>query len=523
MIFWLCVIVTIITVAVLISRSNGGSKGIIATYKPTPKPTYKPTPQPTYRPTPKPTYKPTPTSKPSAAYIAHHFSKNLFFELFFSLTVVFNCLLFACSRENSREHNHTSPSMEYLVSMFVTNTLVSDKSSSLPIPSPTSTIGPIVYIIFAVGDIITDCLFARQLCNLMAILSNRVNTMEEPLVDDVKEYNANYLFLCMCLTFLVLPVAVNQLLTFMSVGRIPVQNSNILVRFCNWVNDDNEAQKKIKTASAGYIIWTVANAKVHVIHNYLVSQWHFLDDNHQELLDTGGNYLLYREQVPDGQSPRKVSQFDIFDFYSECRRGLYDKVFLSLKWWWFYHNDSNDFRDMVGANYEACRVIQAAISPLYIVHYTLACTVYTAAMTLVAVIFTTTALLCVIVMMMSLLLIAIVYTMQALVAKAVVFIITLFLVIFVAVVNTVWYGIVFSNSELTYLVFNHNPKYYDIISEAGMWVEDVPQFIIQLAYSIYMYKTFGYNISNVQIGTYFSLPVHDFTYEFITNHSYSTY
>ena len=515
MLFGLLAIVITITVVVLVSRSNGGSKGIIKTYKPTPTPTYKPTYKPTPMPTYKPTYKPT---QPSAAYIAHHFSKNLFFELYFSLTVVFNCLLFACSRENSREPNHMSPSMEYLVSMFVTNTVVSDKSSSLPIPSPTLTIGPIVYIIFAVGDIITDCLFARQLYNLMAILSNRVNTMEEPLVDDVKEYNANYPFLCMCLTFLVLPVAVNQLLTFMSVGRIPVQNSNILVRFCNWVND-NEAQKKIETASASYIFWTVANAKVHVIHDYLVSQWHFVATCHQELQqDTAGNY---REHVPDGQSPGK--QFDPIDFYSECRRGLYDKVFSSVKWWWFYHNDSNDFRDMVGANYEACRVIQAAISPLYIVHYTVACTVYTAAMTLVAVIFTTTALLCIIIMMMSLLLIAIVYTMQALVAKAVVFIITLFLVIFVAVVNTVWYGIVFSNSELTYLVFNHNPKYYDIISEAGMWVEDVPQFIIQLAYSLYMYKTFGYNISNVQIGTYFSLPVHDFTYEFITNHSYSTY
>ena len=72
-------------------------------------------------------------------------------------------------------------------------------------------------------------------------------------------------------------------------------------------------------------------------------------------------------------------------------------------------------------------------------------------------------------------------------------------VLVLVVINTVWYGVVFSNSELTYLLFNHNPKYYELITESGMWVEDVPQFTIQLTYSLYMYKVYGYSLTTVQI------------------------
>ena len=72
-------------------------------------------------------------------------------------------------------------------------------------------------------------------------------------------------------------------------------------------------------------------------------------------------------------------------------------------------------------------------------------------------------------------------------------------VLVLAVINTVWYGVVFSNSELTYLLFNHNPIYYELITESGMWVEDVPQFTIQLTYSLYMYKVYGYSLTTVQI------------------------
>lgn len=73
------------------------------------------------------------------------------------------------------------------------------------------------------------------------------------------------------------------------------------------------------------------------------------------------------------------------------------------------------------------------------------------------------------------------------------------IVLVLAVINTVWYGVVFSNSELTYLLFNHNPKYYEVITESGMWVEDVPQFTIQLTYSLYMHKVYGYSLTTVQI------------------------
>ena len=72
-------------------------------------------------------------------------------------------------------------------------------------------------------------------------------------------------------------------------------------------------------------------------------------------------------------------------------------------------------------------------------------------------------------------------------------------VLVLAAINTVWFGVVFSNSELTYLLFNHNPKYYEVITESGMWVEDVPQFIIQLTYSLYMHDVYGYSLTTVQI------------------------
>ncbi len=72
-------------------------------------------------------------------------------------------------------------------------------------------------------------------------------------------------------------------------------------------------------------------------------------------------------------------------------------------------------------------------------------------------------------------------------------------VLVLAAINTVWYGVIFSNSELTYLLFNHNPKYYEVITETGMWVEDVPQFIIQLTYSLYMHDVYGYSLTTVQI------------------------
>lgn len=68
--------------------------------------------------------------------------------------------------------------------------------------------------------------------------------------------------------------------------------------------------------------------------------------------------------------------------------------------------------------------------------------------------------------------------------------------------NVVWYGVVFSNSEMTYLVFDHNPIYYDVITEAGMLVEDVPQFLIQLIYSLHMYTRFGHSVSSVQIASF---------------------
>jgi len=70
------------------------------------------------------------------------------------------------------------------------------------------------------------------------------------------------------------------------------------------------------------------------------------------------------------------------------------------------------------------------------------------------------------------------------------------------VINALWYGIVFSNSETTYLLLNHHPKYYDVITMTGMCVEDIPQLCIQITYSIHMKYKFGYSLTGIQIASF---------------------
>ena len=78
--------------------------------------------------------------------------------------------------------------------------------------------------------------------------------------------------------------------------------------------------------------------------------------------------------------------------------------------------------------------------------------------------------------------------------------VTSILVPITIVTNLFLYFMAFSNSELTYIFFGQ-PGYYFIMTCSGVWIEDIPQFLIQLAYSIMMIQ-FNHKVSVVQIASF---------------------
>ena len=78
--------------------------------------------------------------------------------------------------------------------------------------------------------------------------------------------------------------------------------------------------------------------------------------------------------------------------------------------------------------------------------------------------------------------------------------VTAILVPVTVMTNLLLYLVAFSNSELTYIFFGQ-PGCYFMMTCTGVWMEDVPQFLIQLAYSIMMIQ-FNHKISGVQIASF---------------------
>jgi hypothetical protein len=78
--------------------------------------------------------------------------------------------------------------------------------------------------------------------------------------------------------------------------------------------------------------------------------------------------------------------------------------------------------------------------------------------------------------------------------------VTAILVPIVIMTNLLLYFVAFSNSELTYIFFGQ-PGCYFMMTCTGVWMEDIPQFLIQLAYSIMMIQ-FNHKVSGVQIASF---------------------
>ena len=66
-------------------------------------------------------------------------------------------------------------------------------------------------------------------------------------------------------------------------------------------------------------------------------------------------------------------------------------------------------------------------------------------------------------------------------------------------INLLMYLIVLSNTELAYIMFG-KPENYFKMTCMGVWIEDIPQFLLQLSYCIMMIQ-FNHKVSNIQIAS----------------------
>ena len=321
------------------------------------------------------------------SYELQPFSVTLLLSLFFSLIVAFSCAFYACSKDSSQEPQRESVYLNLLLSLFSGPTSVAAESNYVLAGSEPSRpdfcveriLLPVVYFLLAAGDFVTDAYFASQVYDRMLVLSDRVNTMKVPSADDAAEYNANYSFLCTCVTFLVLPVVVNQMLTVLSIGRIPVQCGATLVRYYNYVFRRDE--------NADQVFRLNFSMNLPIIYDYdgLVSQW-------QELVSSffyvyQDDYIESNQWIVAATSSRLLSlsleDLSLVDFTS-----LYDNVFYSVKCWYIWGDASDDrFTVMMGSEVSVmlCKMIQASLIFLYPVHYLLACIVFAFACVVVVV------------------------------------------------------------------------------------------------------------------------------------------
>lgn len=475
-------------------------------------------------------------------YELQPFSVTLLLSLFFSLILVFSCAFYVCSKDNADEPAE-SFWLDYLISTGTSSVTPAGANYIVAgdvTHSSYTIILSAVYVLLAAGDIGTDCSFASQLYTRMVVLSDRINTTLTPSADDAAEYHANYSYLCACITFLVLPVAVNQLLTVMSVGKIPIQCGATIE--CYYRNVITYVEDAYQCSRLNITLG------IPVVYDILMSRWQTLIESPYLYV-----YLTDYEECNQGISTAvgsKLLSLPVEGFNSAIT-ALYSKIFYSVKCWYWWDSDDERFLETMGSALTVliCKPIQALFMFIYPVHYAIAFIVCALSCTVVVVIgiftflakvfyngvlitigavgiitidtaYSTINVLFWMVMTMQLSLVALGLIVHAFVATFILLVrillfaaliavcaTTLFLsvtmlLLFLAVINTVWYGIVFSNSELAYLLFNHHPKYYGVITEAGMWIEDIPQFVIQLTYSLYMYRVYHYSVSSVQIASF---------------------
>ncbi len=296
------------------------------------------------------------------------FSVTLFLSLFFSLIIAFSCAFYAFSKESSQEPQRESVFLDLLLSIFSgqerANNLLGDNESSMFDVRILSA----VYLLLAAGDVVTDCYFASQVHDRMLVLSHQYNTMLVPSADDAAEYDANYSFLCACITFLVLPVVVNQMLTVLSVGRIPVQCGTMLVTYYNYVfRHDDYADQFFRL-----------NSSMHIrdIYDYLVSQWQVLIEPPFSCVYQH-EYMDSNKWIVDATSS-KLLPLSLGGLTLDAFKSLKTQIFYSVKCWCYWDAPNDGFAVMMRSEISImlCQMIQASLIFLYPIHYLLACIVF---------------------------------------------------------------------------------------------------------------------------------------------------
>ncbi len=322
------------------------------------------------------------------SYELQPFSVTLLLSLFFSLIVAFSCAFYACSKDSSQEPQQESVYLNLLLPLFSgpTTTVASNYAqvdgfgSSRP-DFCVERILPVVYLLLAAGDFVTDAYFASQVYDRMLVLSDRVNTMLVPSADDAAEYNANYSFLCTCVTFLVLPVVVNQMLTVLSIGRIPIQCGATLVNYYNYV------LRRDEDADPFFRFYFSMNIPIN--YDYLVSRWQeFVESFYKVYQD---DYMKNAQWIVDATSSKllSLSLGDLIpaDLTASEEPSLKNRIFYSVQCWYYWDCSDDRFTVMMGSETSVmlCQLIQASLIFLYPVHYLLACVVFVFAYVVVVV------------------------------------------------------------------------------------------------------------------------------------------
>merc|ERR1711871_842454 len=86
-------------------------------------------------------------------------------------------------------------------------------------------------------------------------------------------------------------------------------------------------------------------------------------------------------------------------------------------------------------------------------------------------------------------------------------------------VSSLLFMIALSNSELCYLFYG-DPEFFTLMTSAGVYLEDVPQFIIQVLYSIVMSLKFKQHVSAFQ---WISFALTFWHFGFSASYKYATF
>lgn len=250
---------------------------------------------------------------------------------------------------------------------------------------------------------------------------------------DKEEYADNNLFFIICFIFLLLPIAVNLLLAI-AIGRTKLIFADTMLSY----------------------IHLNLEGKLDLLPTSLMSQ---------------GIKLLILPSFNDGI------------------KYIYHCSFYSAKCWYVWDSDNARFQTMFDRGYVnsavshqlddtdesavviACKSLQAFFFFLYPCHLLLS----------------------------SILFIIIVplYIGFIILVDAVITLSYIVGIIVIVASNVLWYTIICSSSELTYMCYGI-PQAYNMVTLAGTYVETIPQFVCQVVYSIVMQMKFGYTVSTIQ-------------------------